>query len=212
MVSTSTLTAIDLLDKVNAFYSSAWDQLMAVVGVSFAITGILVPLLYEVYRKRNEKATQSAMRQKFEDEAKSIKEALKSELIASVKQSIDSDLKERDRKIFRAIRISESRVFHVQGNALIDQKRYPEALASFLTALKTQANNNDCHNLKKLLTSVPEFVLPNIKANQITADIESRFSDALEAIQEKNVNLEFLLSDEIKKLEEEFEKAKNRKS
>ena len=43
---------IDLVNKVDSFYNSAWDKLIIVGSLAFGIVGIVVPFIIQWYQKR----------------------------------------------------------------------------------------------------------------------------------------------------------------
>ena len=48
---------IELINKVDSFYNSAWDKLIIIGTFSFAIIGILVPFIIQWYQKQTLKTS-----------------------------------------------------------------------------------------------------------------------------------------------------------
>jgi len=61
-VESSPYDAIDLINKVDAFYNNAWGKLILFGSISFAIVGIIVPLLIPLYQQRTLKLSEDLLK------------------------------------------------------------------------------------------------------------------------------------------------------
>jgi hypothetical protein len=205
-VSTMTLTAIDVMSKIGSFYNYAWNTLIAVVTISFAITGIVIPLLYAWYRRSSDSARTKEILDRLQDESMRIQE----KVVAESKKIISKDLDERDRKVFKAIKVAESRVFHVQGNMMLRDKNYIGAFESFLAAAQHQTSFGDNFNLRRIIPILIGKVFPNLIRTDITPEINLKFDKWIASLKEKDSELDCVFSDDISKLKIQFEKARER--
>jgi LPS O-antigen subunit length determinant protein (WzzB/FepE family) len=64
-VEKTTDNSIDLINKVDSFYNSAWDKLIIVGSIAFAIIGILVPYVIQWYQKKTLKISEELLKKGY---------------------------------------------------------------------------------------------------------------------------------------------------
>jgi hypothetical protein len=88
-------SSIELINKVDSFYNSAWDKLIIVGSVSLAIIGILVPFIIQLYQKKTLKISEESLKRNIDFQASKIKD----EVSASIQSIIDDRIKTYETKI-----------------------------------------------------------------------------------------------------------------
>jgi len=184
--------ALEILSKVNEFYSSAWDKLILFGTVSFAIVGIFVPLIIQWYQKRvliiNEKEFESRVNKKIDQ--------IKNEITDELSKKIDEKFKLFDKELEVAKQLSVAQSYHIQGNLYAQKDEFYEALKDFISASKHYSYCQDAFNLKRSLENIG-FMLDRLKKtdtdNLKNVDLVDlvKILDKIDKEQKTNVLLDF---------------------
>jgi hypothetical protein len=155
--------AIDIINKVDSFYNSAWDKLVIVGSVSFAVIGILVPFVIQWYQKKTLKISEELLKKDIENQ--SLK--LKTELLADIKIILDERIKDFEKKIEELNASATAKTFHLQGNSQLGDKDIGGALADFVTAAQNYLICGDYSNLQTVLRIILENCVPKLSQEEI---------------------------------------------
>jgi len=96
----------DLLDKVNAFYTTSWQHLLVFGSIVAFVLGIVWPLLLRSYQsrqiKRGEKAVAQAIKTRVDEAKSGLADVYKNDL-ASLRKDVAEGLAAADGKVSNAI-------------------------------------------------------------------------------------------------------------
>ena len=154
---------IDLITKVDSFYNSAWDKLIIVVTLSFAIIGILIPFVIQWYQKKTLNISESLL--KKEIEAQTIK--IKEELLAEIKEELTEKLIVFEKNIEKIQASSDGKSFHIQGNMQFNKGLVAEALGDFIASAEFYLVGEDYRNLQTVMRVISETYIPKLSIEEI---------------------------------------------
>ncbi|MBN8653501.1 MAG: hypothetical protein J0L67_18880 [Cytophagales bacterium] len=154
---------IDLINKVDSFYNSAWDKLIIVGSVAFGVIGILVPFVIQWYQKKNLKINEELLKKYLEGQIL----ILKSEVLSEVSKAIDNKIESFDKKIVKMNASINAKAFHLQARSLFNSKLYPKALADFIVSAEEFLICEDFKNLQSVLQVIQDSCLPKLSMEEI---------------------------------------------
>lgn len=154
--------ALEILDKVNGFYSSAFSQLVTITLGLIAFIGVFVPILTTYYQSRTMRIERETLEEYFLNRIKNIRNEIEVELEQKILSSLGEFEKDQERKFERVI----AGVFHVQANFQIDRKSYKNATKSAISAIESCIKSKDELNLQSGIKLLLERCLPNLSAEQ----------------------------------------------
>lgn len=194
----------DLLNKVDTFYQSAWTKLMISGSISFAIIGIIVPLILQWYQRK------IAL-----DSINVVKSELKSELVLETEKQrniMDTLLKEYEvkieEKIIRLRKSTSAQTFHLQGVQAWNDKQMVLATKDFIQAANLYSQTKDDLNLKTILNALIEVCSAGLKKDDIS-QLELRGIKFERLFQQLQNSKNPLLTEPIISLKSAYEKVKN---
>jgi hypothetical protein len=150
---------LEIINQVNEFYNSAWEKLILIGTIAFAIVGILVPFLIQWYQKKSMNLSEERLKGHIKVEVDKIKDALKIEM----KEIFDIEVSKFEAKIEKIKNNSEAGIYHIQGTTELDKKDYQNALQSYITAAKFYVDAEDYLNLQIVLEVIEQSCLQNVK-------------------------------------------------
>jgi len=174
---------LETLTKVDNFYSSAWDKLVA-IGT---IIGIIIPIIYALYQRR----LYSLNKKELTDEINTELESIKSELDNLVNKKIEEKFALHISELNKKMSALDASTFHIQGRDNVLRKAYEDAYIDFVTASNGYLKGEDYLNLGITLKVICDHVLPHMNAKQVEQLKTTKVAD---------------IDDLIKKLEKADEK------
>lgn len=181
------IDTIDILNKVDQFYNSAWDKLIIMATISFGIVGILVPIIIQWYQKKSIKLSEDNLKSEIEKESSKIEERLTEIFDAK----LDEKMKVYEEKIEALNAASNAKAFHIQGAGSVEKGDYYAALCDFITASFNHLKAGDYMNLQNCLTVICDTCLPHLsreEINDIKISHEEDLDKLIEFIKEKDLN------------------------
>ncbi|HQB08814.1 MAG TPA: hypothetical protein PLW37_03020 [bacterium] len=154
---------IDLIAKVDSFYNSAWNKLIIVGSVAFAIVGVIVPFVIQWYQKRTLKLSEEIMKKEFSEHKKILKE----EIYKEVAHEIENKFEKYEKELRLANASANAKIFFSQGKFSLEKNYFSVALNEFITAAHSCMDGNDFQTLQKILKSILEDCLPNLSREEI---------------------------------------------
>ncbi len=151
---------IDLISKIDAFYNSAWEKLIIIGTLSFAVVGIIVPLIIQWYQKKSLKISEELLKKDFEEQAESIK----SEILESFQHVIDKKIEEFESRIARMNASNTAKTFHLQANNETDNAK---ALGDYLFAAKNYLICDEFSNLQVILSYILSGIMPVLSQEEV---------------------------------------------
>lgn len=159
--------AYELLNQVDNFYNSAWQKLIIVGTVSFAVIGIIIPLIIQWYQKKTLKISENLLKAYIEGEVAKIK----TDLLDSISQILDEKVKTFETKIENLNASMSAKAFHLQGNGQMNDGLYNNAFADFITSADFYLSCKEFNNLQVVLRFLDQNCLPKLSLEEI-ADIQ----------------------------------------
>ncbi|HQQ98536.1 MAG TPA: hypothetical protein PLX35_14795 [Cyclobacteriaceae bacterium] len=157
------LDAIDLLDKVNSFYNSAWDKLLVLGSVIFAVGSIIVPIIVQWYQKKTLQLKEDILKKEIELGIEKAKRELSEELT----KQLNDRTKEYENRIERLNAEANAKAFHLQGNLQRERGQMQGALGDFIVAAKEYWKCGDFPNLQSALGMIGDFCVPLLSLEEI---------------------------------------------
>jgi hypothetical protein len=154
---------IELINKVDSFYNSAWDKLIIIGTFSFAIIGILVPFIIQWYQKQTLKTSENLLKKEIETQILKIK----FEILAEITIAFEEKLNVFENKIEQFNASSTARTFHLQGNGQLNNGLIKEALADYITAAQNYSICEDFINLQNMLKAILDNCLHKLSKEEI---------------------------------------------
>lgn len=154
---------IDLINKVDSFYNSAWDKLIIMCSVALAIIGIAMPLILQWYQKKNIKISEAKLKSDIEAQASK----LKAEILAEINITLEKRIKSFDIKFEEIHASTLARAFHLQADARINVKYISGAYCDYIYAAVNYIKCDDYINLQTVLEMILKLCLPELSIEEI---------------------------------------------
>ncbi len=177
------LTPIEILEKLDYFYNSAWNRLVLFTTILLALVGVVIPLIISWWQSRNLKLQKAVVKKEladfFESKSNQLKEELNKTINELFEDKIAEVMKYQD-KIKAGLSGSN---FHLQANTLENPK---EKLSSLIWSANGYLEGDDFLNLGTVLDMIV-LNLPNVKKEDllemkvVTADIDELISNLEQA-------------------------------
>ncbi|MBI5278164.1 MAG: hypothetical protein HY854_17070 [Burkholderiales bacterium] len=145
---------LQILEKVNAFYSASFTQLITYTGALLALVGVLLPLFIALQQARQAKRDQEQLTREIREQLAEASLALKAsigvevektdkrvaELVATAKAEMATELK-------RVEAFGSGSIFHVQARGYRDAGVIGHAFSNTCTSAKWYVRAKDENNL-----------------------------------------------------------------
>lgn len=173
----STTETLDIISKIDSFYNSAWEKLIIVGTLSFAVVGVIVPLIIQWYQKKTLKVNEDILKNEIRTQIKEIKD----EIIGMIDAKLAEKISEFEEKITKINAATTAKTFHLQGNS---QKDSLEALSDYVYAAKYYLICQDYANLQIVLSIISDVSLVNRSLEEVKDLIVSHNCDLDEVLTE----------------------------
>lgn len=144
---------IDLINKVDSFYNSAWDKLIMMGTVAFAIVGIVVPLIIQWYQKKSLKISEELLKKEIENQVSKIKQ----EILVDISNILDSKFQVYEQKIENLAAAANAKSFHIQGNFYCSIGDFSKGLSDYITAAYNYLICEDFNNLQIINNNISDI-------------------------------------------------------
>lgn len=152
----------ELLNYVNEFYNSAWEKLIIIGSVAFAIIGIVVPLIIQWYQKKTLLISEKHLKEQFKDDIKEVKEELREE----IRKILAEEILKFELKIQKLQDSSNAKLFHLQGQQRATSNKFDDALWNYTKAAHLYLKSDEYGNLTVILEMI-EALLDKVTKSQI---------------------------------------------
>ena len=174
------VNSLDVLEKVDYFYNSAWNKLVLIGSISFAIVGIVVPLLIQWYQKKVLVLSENKLKAEIKSETSKIEKRIKE----SVQTELEEKIKDYEKKIESLNASSNAKAFHLQANSSFERGEYQSALADYITASFDYLKADDFSNLQTTLRIICDNCLQHLSSEEIN-DIKIFHGEDLDKLLEE---------------------------
>jgi hypothetical protein len=153
----TSIEAIDLISKVDAFYNSAWNKLILFGSILFGVVGVVVPLVIQWYQKRVLRVAEEGLRVRL---GKEIREELM--------RAIENRFNDQQRQIQVLQAAANSKILFAQAKFSIEKNAYKGALGELVTASASSMECDDYRTLQEILDYIHSTCLPNLSLEEIS--------------------------------------------
>jgi hypothetical protein len=208
--------SLEVLEKVNSFYSTAFGHLVTITLAVLAFSGVILPIIFQLIQARISRTEAKAL----QDQIVRGISAARTELLGDIEkkfgeeralfeEQLEDKLGVLDRKLGEQGSAVKGGVFFVQGKTNVSQGNADEAARDFGYATALCLRGKDEFNGQRAL-NMPISFLPKLDANSFDkiSDLDKSFDEALEVLNKMNVNSRF--QDVIRKITSGREAAKKR--
>jgi hypothetical protein len=154
---------IDLINKVDSFYNSAWDKLIIIGYIAFAVIGIIVPFVIQWYQKKSLKISEELLKKEIENHTLK----LKTELLTNINEQLESKLKVFENKILRLTSSMNAKIFHIQGNIHCINGDLSSGFIDFINAAQDYLICEDYYNLQVIFNNISTLCLKELTYEQV---------------------------------------------
>ena len=159
----SKISGIELLEKVNNFYNSAWDKLIIIGTISFGIIGIVIPLLIQWYQKKVLKLSEERLTKEIEKKTAIMQKQFKK----TIQEEIENRINEYEQKIETLNASSNAKAFHIQANGNLEKQYFSDALVDYIIASDDYSKSEDYGNLQTTLRLICDECIPKLSTEEI---------------------------------------------
>lgn len=196
------VTELELLAKVDAMYSSAWNRLVTYTGVLVALLGVAVPLVVTWAQMKHfrveERRIASELDAQLQEKVSALKTTLTAEANAEAEKLRAELQRERERttaalrtlrrRARNSVRKTEAGIFHVQGLMAKRQNMYAVAVESLASAAGLQALVRDEGNLARALNLISGCLSKVTKEDFDKGPLGKRLTLTIKRIEKINKN------------------------
>lgn len=154
---------IELINKVDTFYNSAWDKLVLIGSISFAVIGLLVPFVIQWYQKKSLKISEELLKNEMLNQAA----ILKGEILEDINNTLADRIKDFENKIDELNASITGKTFHLQGNGHLNDKLYDEALSDYIKSAQNYLLCHDHNNLQTVMRLIQKDCIPMLSKEEI---------------------------------------------
>ena len=154
--------SFELLEKVNSFYSTSFNQLMTLTIGLIAFIGVFVPLLFAYYQNRKSTLELEALEAKIDQKI----EQSKIELLNNIEQEISLCLESLSKDNEKKVNALASGIYHIQANNQLSSGKYKNAANSIAAAISYAVDGGEELNLGRQLIILTKKILPNLTAKE----------------------------------------------
>ncbi len=196
---------IQILERVNSFYSGAFTQLVTYTVALLAFVGVLIPILIEYIHNRTFRIEYEGTRRKLAEDLESLKvqisQDIRSTLKKDLKKEFDGMVEQATSNLKAKVSNAHGGIFHLQGNSTVATGNYPSACHDFCRAGEFYLESQDQTDAQRVLTALATSCLANMDKQDFDQDatLESDIKGLIASVRKHNDHGAF--SDFIDKVE-----------
>ncbi|PKA06505.1 hypothetical protein [Leptospira harrisiae] len=200
---------VAITEKIHNFYELAWQKLIFFVSTAFIILGLLIPILTQIYQKRDFVIKEKELLEKIKSELTVAKteitksqhefiETTLNEKIGEIESRFNKRISEAEETIMNEVFKAKAGLFHIQGNFEMNFNIPILAARSYMLAcdehLKvTDDLKIDELNLRRILKELTNSLLL-LDRNELLKDeplITEIYPRIIDLLKEKDINGKF---------------------
>ncbi len=202
---------LDILNKVDSFYNSAWDKLIIIGSLAFTIVGIVIPFVIQWYQKKTLKLSEELLKKEIEAQTAKVR----AEIIQELEALMNEKIKVYEAKIEEFNSSLNAKAFHLQANLSSEKGHHQSALGDYITASFDYLLCNDYQNLLTVLNLISNSCITHLsteEVNDLKITSGNDINALIEELEKKNNNgaLTRIISDIKLKLQKLPKKVKDK--
>ncbi|MDX6917583.1 hypothetical protein R9X49_20955 [Pectobacterium carotovorum] len=211
--------ALEILEKVDSFYSKSFNSLLALIISIIGIAGIFIPLGISYYQAKLLRKQTIDLQERISNEVSEKLSDLKKSLYADNEKrmlSLDGDLKKNIERIEKEYKIeikslrSESlaRINHLSAATCLLNEVYGTSSSYYFDAALNYMDYSDHGNLRRVIFSLKDNdIFAKIPPQNKTPELDKKYNDFINRL--SSFNVDSIYNDDViwlKKTWREFEK------
>ena len=189
--------SLSIIDKVNAFYSGAFSQLMTLTIAILGFAGVVIPLLIQFLQSRSFRIERDSLRDFVRQEVSLARAQLLTDLEAdfgerskNIQQQILLEIDSKFHKLRKELQVAKAGLFHLQGNSRMAESIYVLAIQDYCIAAEGFITAEDERNAQTVLRLIGTNCLPEINKDDFELPIQfgKKLEDLLTFLKAHNEN------------------------
>lgn len=173
---------LDIVNKIDQFYNSAWDKLIIAGSLILLVVGFVIPIVTQLYIRQKQRYTLREMEKRFREQMLEYITLKEKEATERINEKMDEKITEIKEYMSQIKESSSGAIFHVQGTMFCDMGKYRDSLTSYLFACESLIKCKDWVNINRIFTTIKDRCLPNITKedlNHIEVAYKMKLDDLL---------------------------------
>lgn len=175
-MSPNELSPLEVLEKLDAFYTNAWEKLIIYNTVFLALIGIIIPLIIQWWQTRNLKIREEVLKLELNDLFADKSKELEDKILGVIDEKFKTEIEKIEKKVERIKSELRGTQFHLQANILDSDK---EKMVSLVFAAEHYIDGEDFANLMTILSMLKESITKITKEDISNMLAEKADLDAL---------------------------------
>jgi hypothetical protein len=189
------MTPVEIVDKVNAFYSGAFTQLITLTLAVLAFAGVILPILIQMIQSRTFRTEQKSLEARIDERLTAVKSKLADEVetkFQSEKANFEKIIADKmsvvDGKLKELAANTRGGTLFVQARFEASQRRFDLAGSCFASAADCLLQGNDEKNAQRAIRQLVEECLPELNkaAFENVEDFEEATQQLIKTLEGKN--------------------------
>lgn len=179
---------LEILDKVNSFYSNSFSSLQTIIIAMIGIVGVVIPLIISAYQARVLKRQTINLQKIINNEVSAKLLELKQELYADNERrmlNLENDVKKIIEKMedeykseIKNLRAeSLARINHLSAATCILTKEYKTSALFYFDAGLNYMEYKNHYNLRRAIDSLINDVIKNISSNDKDSELNESYKE-----------------------------------
>tara|TARA_R110001583_G_C5584277_1_gene403160 strand:- start:160 stop:855 length:696 start_codon:yes stop_codon:yes gene_type:complete len=162
-INANNLNDLEIIDKIDSFYNNAWNKLIFIITIGFAIVGVIIPIFIQWLQKNTLKTSEELLKIEIENKTAEIEKEITTKLLLS----IDQKFKEYEKEIVITRASGKAKAYFSEGKYNLEKNEYDRALADFINSGYACTKSNDHKTLQDIIKYILENCLPYLSQEEI---------------------------------------------
>jgi len=186
---------LQILEKVNSFYSSAFSQLLTVTVIIFGFSGVILPIIWQIIQYRSFRTERKTLKSKITTDISTTTTNLKSEISDQFQKEkeqlgayLKTEVETMNKILAEKISAAKAGTFYLQGGKNLDKKDYAAAACDFSSAANSFLIGQDERNGLKALEALVKVCIPELDSSSFEnqPDLDAEIEQLLEILASRN--------------------------
>jgi len=211
------MDTLQVIDKLHAFYSDAFSQLIILTIAIWAFSGVVLPIIIQLIQSRSSRVQQRSLEAHISQEVATARNELNTaikQLFQTEKENLDSYLEEKTASLKASLQeeisVAKGGIFVLQAGNFFREKKYAQAARDYAYAADHFLHGKDDQNAQRTLTSLTDECIRLLDSSSFdkVPQIERAFDALLKLLEKRNENDRF--TDTISSITVGLSRAKKR--